>query len=98
MITRHYGYLSNDNRASGGEHFECDILTCSHCQAVIERIKWEVKGGWCPRCDAHVCHPCAKVMQTEGCLPFRKLVDQHLEAQERRRQLSRAMGLDEGGK
>lgn len=96
-MTRHYGYILNDNRASGGEKAEADILTCAHCQAVIERKKWEHRGGWCGRCGTYVCFECGEKTKREGCTPFVKLIEAHLTKQARQRAFSAIAGL-EGGK
>lgn len=91
---KHYGYIKNDDTASGGKVTEHDILTCAHCQKLILKSQWETKGGWCWKCGKHVCFGCAEKTKVEGCLPWRKRIDTYLEEKARQRQLSRALGLE----
>lgn len=89
MFTKqHFGYLRNDNRVSGGALQEADVLGCNHCQCTMTLKQWKAKGGWCTVCDNYVCFSCAERTKKEGCVPWRKLVDEQLEAQARRRNLT----------
>lgn len=73
------GYLMNDNRASSGKLEEKSVLGCEHCQRLLIGDEWRDDGGFCGRCCAPVCGPCADTMLTEGCTPFTKLLDQRLD-------------------
>lgn len=88
------GELIVDNRPGGGYLYETAIRTCTHCQANIHLHKKDSPYGYCRKCDAPICAHCATKALTEGCTPFKALVDQILEARERARQNARAYGLD----
>ncbi len=90
-MTQSLGYVKNDNRSSGGSIQEDDIVGCNHCQRAMNLKNWKKKGGWCSACDARVCFLCAEQTKREGCLPWRKRVDQALEAQAQRKQLERSL-------
>jgi hypothetical protein len=92
------GYRISDNRASGGKKVECDILTCTHCQAVLDATSMKNgagENGWCRRCNAPICGLCADKMLTGGCLPYIKQVEMAVDAQYRRAQLMKIAGLQE---
>lgn len=86
------GYYSNDDRASGGRKAEADVKTCTHCQAVILMQKWKDDGGFCGRCHAPICGPCADRMLTKGCEPFIAQIEKALEADYRRGQFRKLAG------
>jgi hypothetical protein len=93
------GYLVNDDRASGGQKTEADVLGCNHCQKLLIGQQWREDGGFCGGCGKPVCGPCAdKILlphdQGGGCVPFVKLVDQALSSRHRCDALSRAAGLE----
>lgn len=90
---QHLGHVLVDDRASHNGVIEDDIVGCNHCQRAMIMREWRKKGGWCSVCDAHVCHMCAEKTKQEGCLPWRKRVDEHLEDMCRRKQNTRNMGL-----
>lgn len=97
MIVSQYrrtGYVFNDDRASGGQVTEQDIVCCTHCQATLKRTEWEIEGGWCGNCNSHICIQCAVKMDTEGCVPFVKLVDEALNKQAKDRAYRQALGLE----
>jgi hypothetical protein len=81
------GFLSNDNRASGGQLEEDDILGCSHCQALIRKSEWKIKGGYCYQCDQPLCLPCAEKAKRHGCANFKRQIDQQVEQAYRRDRL-----------
>lgn len=78
------GYLLADNRAAGEGKDEDDIFACSHCQALMRGRDYKHEGGWCAKCFAPLCKHCAKRAETQGCTPFRKLIDRQLEENHRR--------------
>jgi hypothetical protein len=90
---RQTGYLYNDDRASGGKVTEADLTGCRHCEKIILIQDWKQEGGWCGRCGAPICLECANRMDTEGCVPFTKLIDAALEKQARDRAYRKALGL-----
>jgi hypothetical protein len=81
---RNAGYFMNDDTASGGQRVEADIRTCTHCQAIIKMQEWKriedgkMAGGWCSRCMAPICGPCATKALTHGCTPFVELLEKSL--------------------
>jgi len=91
--THNAGYYKNDDTASGGRKSEADVQSCSHCQRVILMQQWKEDGGWCGRCMKPICGPCADRMQTRGCEPFIKQIEQALEANYRVQHLRKLAGL-----
>jgi hypothetical protein len=85
------GYLFNDDRASGGKVTEADILCCRHCEKILIKTRWKEDGGWCGRCGAPVCGPCADAITTKGCTPFIKRIDEQVDRLERRQALVRGI-------
>ena len=83
----------NDNRTSGGTLEECDVFVCSHCQKVINVQKWQKDGAFCHCCDKPICKSCGAVALQIGCVPFKKMVDRHLEEQYHRRQNAKLLGV-----
>ena len=82
------GFFTNDNTLSGGNLEEQDVLCCPHCQAIILYQDWKKKGAYCRLCDKPICLKCGEKLKTEGCIPFKKLIDQTLDANYRRQQLA----------
>lgn len=81
------GYLIiTDPNARGGVALECDTVRCVHCHRIVP-IKPNAiasdAGGYCPRCHAAICGPCADLGK---CTPFEK----KLEAMEGRARFLRA--------
>jgi len=75
------GYLEVDDRPAGGQHFEADTYTCSHCQVVVilnpSRIRERYK---CGGCNHHVCDDCAaKRAVGEPCKTYAQYVEECLE-------------------
>lgn len=87
------GYMLNDNRASGNGVKEADIVSCPHCQALIELALWKEDGGFCGKCNKPVCGPCADRMATKGCAPFVKLIEDHLDKVYRQQQNAKVLGI-----
>lgn len=95
-IFQGHGYVLNDNRASGGIKKEYDILTCTHCQRVINATNWKAgngTNGWCRCCNAPICGPCATKMLSEGCVPYIQQIERSLDATYRKQQLMKIAGL-----
>jgi hypothetical protein len=68
---------------------EIDTVTCAHCQFIIQvppGVSPADLGGWCFRCAAPVCGPCA---EAGGCRPWEAQMER-IEARER---LRRAVGV-----
>ena len=76
--THQCGYFLNN--ASGGRKEQADIQLCSHCEVVVFLAKWKEDGGWCGRCMAPICGPCADRMLTRGCEPFVKKIEAAFES------------------
>ena len=87
------GYLSNDNRASGGLHEEDDLLGCKHCQALVKKSEWKLEGGFCRACDSPLCATCAPRAQQFGCEVFARTVETVLNEQHRRQQYAKILGV-----
>jgi len=92
------GYHLNDDRSSGGGQQEHDVVCCPHCQAVMFLQDWRKErslggGGWCRQCFAPVCGPCLDIMLVSGCVPFMQKVEQALEADIRKRQNAKVIGI-----
>jgi len=92
-VTGGAGYICIDERASGGKLREADIYVCTHCQAVIFVSQWKLDGGFCGLCSKPICGPCADRMQTKGCEPFIKQIEQAVEDNYRRKQNARILGV-----
>lgn len=86
------GYLLNDNTNSGGHKQEADVFGCPHCQAVLHGPNSH--DYWCPKCFAPICYTCAGKMETEGCVPFMRKIEQALEAHYRKKQFAKVAGLE----
>lgn len=93
-FARNAGYYNSDNTASGGRKVEADVQTCKHCQKIILMQAWKDDGGYCSRCQAPVCGPCADRMLTFGCEPFLKTLEATLEHQHRVVGFAKLAGLD----
>lgn len=74
---------------SDGPTVEADTAQCAHCQHTVF-VKPSTSptdlGGWCGRCAAFICGPCADLGK---CTPFEKEV----ERQEARHRFLRSAGL-----
>lgn len=86
------GYYLSDNSASGGQKVEDNILGCRHCQKLLRKSDLATY-GYCRTCDSVICAHCHRVMLTEGCTPFAKLVDRQLADTYRRQQNAKILGL-----
>jgi predicted nucleic acid-binding Zn ribbon protein len=52
------GYFWNDDRPSGGELTEDDVIGCSHCQRTMKKTDWRMQGGMCFVCSKPLCLTC----------------------------------------
>jgi hypothetical protein len=79
--TRGAGYfLNNQNYSVNNGRQEADIRTCTHCEVVLNlQGEWKEDGGFCGKCMAPICGPCADRMLTHGCEPFIKKIEQAFE-------------------
>lgn len=96
-LTRGAGYALIDNRAAGEGKQEFDVLTCPHCQTVINLQNWrrhDGQSGWCANCKAPICGHCATRMLFEGCIPFLKKIETILAKEHREVQFRKLAGLD----
>lgn len=78
------GYLLIDNRASGGELYEFNTLTCAHCACVVvlrdNNFTRAFPGtaprarerGYCAKCNAYICD---KPGCHAGCFPQAKAIE-----------------------
>lgn len=78
------GWLSVDNRASGGKHVEMATYTCKHCQRVVimnpERVR---ERAYCRGCSHVICDGCAAIKAvTLRCVTFEQVIDEMLTAAE----------------
>ena len=89
-ISTGQGYLWSDNRCSGGQVEEADLLGCKHCQALIDKRKWREAGAFCHHCDGPICATCDSV---PGCTPFEQRLDQQLREAHRREQNAKLLGI-----
>jgi len=92
--TRNSGYLGAETGGHNSCKVEADVKICTHCETTILMQSWKEDGGWCSKCMAPICGPCADKMLIHGCLPYVKRLESILETEEQRRQLRRLMGLD----
>lgn len=89
------GYYRNDDSLAGGKKAEADVRTCTHCQKVILMNKWKDDGGFCSRCMAPICGFCADEMQTQGCVPFVKKIEEAANRHVKLEALRKLAGLDD---
>jgi hypothetical protein len=93
------GFRLSDNRTSGGAKEENDVLTCPHCQAVINLQAWRKadhnQHGYCAKCQAPVCHagPCAQDYAMNGCRPFIQKIERMLSNDHALMQFRKLAGL-----
>ena len=88
-----HGWFLNDDRASGGQKTEDDILSCSHCQKMMRKRNWQQRGAWCVNCVKPICHPCSERMKVHGCEAFAMRVERAIDDNYRREQNRKIMGL-----
>lgn len=88
------GYFRNDDTASGGRRDEADVRTCTHCQSIIKMQIWKDDGGFCGRCMAPICGPCADRMTLHGCEPFVAQLERALEMQSKLGAFRKLAGLE----
>ncbi len=88
------GYYCNDDRPSGGKKTEADIRTCTHCQKILIMKAWAQDGGYCSKCDAPVCGPCADRMEHMGCEPFVKIVERQADMAVKLSTFKKLAGID----
>lgn len=89
------GWLLADDRCSGGERDEADMLGCSHCQRLMKKGDWKNDGGFCHSCDAPVCGRCADRIPKFGCEVFMRKLEGEMEREYRARQNAMLLGLDQ---
>ena len=92
--TKGAGYYNNNDTPSGGKLTEADVRTCLHCQAIILLQKWKEDGGWCGRCNAPICGPCADRMEFFGCEPFIAQIEKEFNTSEKLFAFRKLAGLD----
>ena len=76
------GYIVKGNKGSD-KISEQDCVACAHCQAVVIVEHYVKQGGWCWHCGATLCYLCAETAKTEGCVPFKKQIDELVDRMER---------------
>lgn len=70
----------------GGEHFEADIMQCSHCQRGVLLNSGRVRSrAVCPKCMHFICDSCETVRVHTGgqCVPFKAVLDRASEIAEK---------------
>lgn len=90
--TKGAGYFANDIATNRKQ--EADVQTCKHCEAVILLQKWKEDGGFCSRCMAPICGPCADRMLIFGCEPALKRIEQAFELGMKLKHFRKLAGLD----
>lgn len=90
--TKRAGYFLNNSSSS--QRQEADIALCTHCEKVILLQQWKGDGGWCGRCMAPICGPCADRMLIFGCEPFVRKIEAVFEAAIKLKQHRMIAGLD----
>ncbi len=88
------GYFLNNQGLGAREREEGDVQQCSHCECVLIMHKWKEDGGFCGRCMAPICGPCADRMQTYGCEPALKKIEAAFEHAVKYRQFCKLAGLN----
>lgn len=86
------GYFLNNKALRRKD--EADVQQCKHCESVILMQKWAEDGGWCGRCNAPICGPCADRMLTHGCEPFLKKIEAAFDMTVKLAQFRKLAGLD----
>jgi hypothetical protein len=77
---------------------ECDSFTCKHCNSVVlvphraDPEKHDL-GFHCGPCNALICAKCVPEYMERGCVPFMRKVDEAEEAEIRRKQNARILGV-----
>jgi hypothetical protein len=75
------GYLINGVNLT--RPYEADILTCAHCQKILQLHLWKEEGGFCRREMKPLCLHCADRALTFGCEPFMKILEAFAKEQTR---------------
>lgn len=65
---------------------EFDTYTCGHCGNVRPMRGSSAEatydlGGHCRICDHHLCTPCLEVASIQGCIPFKKKLEEYEQRQ-----------------
>lgn len=90
--TRGAGYFVNNVALKNKQ--EADVQLCRHCETVLLMQHWKNDGGFCGRCMAPICGPCADRMLTYGCEPFMKKIDRAFDAAVKLKDHLKIAGLD----
>ena len=90
--TKGAGYYLGDQDTSHRK--EADVRTCTHCQTIIKMQAWKDDGGWCGKCNAPICGPCATRAMTFGCEPFIQKLEKYAGAVMRFERFRKFAGLD----
>lgn len=69
--------------------FEAPTVTCSHCQViVIINPDRQRERAYCRKCDHYICDNCGAALALTGvCKTFKQLIDETLEAAEKKHQI-----------
>lgn len=90
--TKGSGYFCNDIATS--RKAEADVQCCTHCETILKMQQWKDDGGFCGRCMAPICGPCADRMLTYGCEPAIKKIEQAFDMTIKLSQFRKLAGLD----
>lgn len=85
------GHYQGFADGTGRRREEYDLKTCPHCQAIV-RLNRE-QGDFCSKCNAPVCPGCAARMDTFGCEPFLRKLEQAIGAQEQYSKFLKEAGM-----
>lgn len=88
-----HGWFLNDDRASGGQKTEDDIIACGHCRKPMKKREWQKQGAWCVACVAPICIHCHKRVAVHGCEVHERQVERALGEAYRLEQNRKVMGL-----
>lgn len=92
--TKGSGILEANTGGPNSRRIVGDVRTCTHCQTVIIMQDWKEDGGYCGRCKAPICGPCADKMLTRGCEPFLAQIERGMREAHKLDQFRRLAGLD----
>lgn len=90
--THNAGYFCNNIARINKD--EADVQCCKHCERVILMQQWKDDGGFCGRCMAPICGPCADRMLTHGCEPAIKKIEAAFDMTIKLAQFRKLAGLD----
>jgi len=88
--SRHQGQVTITDPTGRQASRAFSTLTCAHCQRIVAFAPGKDIGGFCMKCCAPICGPCA---DAGTCRPIEKWLDQVEREAYRKAQNCRIMGL-----